>query len=136
MLGVGGIGGMDMSGVDLSAWVGMSGVSSVAGAMAAPSVNAPQPAQVASVGMGTNLQTLVQTLQQFSQAEIMLALFLAFNARHCEQRHAHHSALDGLTAFALAATLSQQTSVPGNIDMASMVPSVSGQAALSINVAG
>jgi hypothetical protein len=136
MLGVGGIGGMDMSGVDLSAWVGMSGVGNVPGATATPTIDAPQGTQVGSIGMGTNLQSLVQTLQQFSQAEVMLALFLAFSARHTEQRHAHHSALDGLTAFALAATVSQPVSSSASFESASVAASIGGQAAMSINVAG
>lgn len=141
MLGVGGIGGMGMSGVDMPAWGDMSGVSNVAGATvagatAAPTVSASPATQLASVGMGTNLQALVQTLQQFGQAEIMLALFLAFNARRCDHHHDHHSPLDGLTAFALASAFNQQPSLPTNINVASMVSSVSGQTAMSINVAG
>lgn len=136
MLGVGGVGGMGMSGVDMSAWVGMSGVSDVAGMSAAPAVSAPQASQVASIGMGTNLQSLVQALQQFSQAEIMLALFLAFNTKRCDHHHSHHSPLDGLTAFALTSAFSQQPSLPTNINVASMVSSVSSQTAMSINVAG
>ncbi|MCX7423322.1 MAG: hypothetical protein NT013_27830 [Planctomycetia bacterium] len=136
MSGIGGIGGMGMSGVDLSAWAGMGGVSNVFGTTLAPMVTQPQAAQVSSVGMGTNLQALVQTLQQFSQAEILLALFLAFNTRRCDQHHDHHSALDGLAAFALASAFNQQSSVPGNVDVASMVTSVSSQTAMSINVTG
>ena len=124
MSGIGGIGGMGMSGVDLSAWAGMGGVSNVFGTTLAPMVTQPQAAQVSSVGMGTNLQALVQTLQQFSQAEILLALFLAFNTRRCDQHHDHHSAFN------------QQSSVPGNVDVASMVTSVSSQTAMSINVTG
>ena len=133
MLGVGGVGGMGMSGVDLSALVGMSGVP---GMSAAPAVSAPQASQVASIGMGTNLQSLVQALQQFSQAEIMLALFLAFNTKRCDHHHGNHSPLDGLTAFALTSAFSQQPSLPTNINVASMVSSVSCQTAMSINVAG
>ena len=133
MLGVGGVGGMGMSGVDMSALVGMSGVP---GMSAAPAVSAPQASQVASIGMGTNLQSLVQALQQFSQAEIMLALFLAFNTKRCDHHHGNHSPLDGLTAFALTSAFSQQPSLPTNINVASMVSSVSSQTAMSINVAG
>ena len=136
MLNVGGVGGLGMSGVDMSAWAGITGVGDVAGMSAASAVSAPQSSQVVSVGMGTNLQSLVQALQQFSQAEIMLALFLAFNSKRCDHHHDDHSPLDGLTAFALMSAFRQQPNVPTNINVASMVSSVSSQTAISINVAG
>ena len=131
MIGIGGLGS-----VDLSAWIGLSGVNNVAGAAAAPAVSAPMTDPVASVGLSTNLQVLVQTLQQFSLAEILLALLLASNARRCDRRHEDHSAIDGLAAFALATALSQQGSLKGNIDVASLVTAVGGQSAMMVNVAG
>lgn len=136
MLGVSGVGGMGMSGVDMSAWVGMSGLNSVTGMVGTSAVSAPQAAQVASVGMGTNLQSLVQALQQYSQAEIMLALFLAFNSKRCDHHRDCDSPLDGLTAFALMSAFNQQSNPPTNINNASFVSSVSSQVAMSINVAG
>lgn len=134
MIGIGGLGS-----VDLSAWVGLGGINNVAGATAAsaaPAVSTPMTDGVASVGLSTNLQVLVQTLQQFSLAEIMLAVLLASNARRCDKRHEDHSATDGLAAFALAAALSQQGTLKGSADVASLVAAVGGQSAVMVNVAG
>lgn len=134
MSGIGGIGGLGS--VDLSAWIGLSGINNVAGTSAASAVSAPMADAITSVGLGTNLQVLVQTLQQFSLAEIMLALLLASNARRCERRHDAHTSTDGLAAFALASALNQQVSLKGNIDATSLVTAVGGQSAMMVNVAG
>jgi hypothetical protein len=135
MSGIGGIGGLGS--VDLSAWIGLSGINYVAGTSAASAVSAPLADAITSVGVSTNLQVLVQTLQQFSLAEIMLAMLLALNARRCEERrHDAHAATDGLAAFALATALSQQASLKGNINVNSLVTAVDGQSAMMVNVAG
>lgn len=131
MLGIGGVGS-----VDLSAWIGLSGINNVPGPTAAPAVSAPMTDVVASVGLSANLQVLVQTLQQFSLAEILLALLLASNARRCDRRHEELAATDGLAALALATALSQQVNLEGHIDVASLVTAVGGQSAMQVNVAG
>lgn len=130
MIGIGGLGS-----IDLSAGIGLSGISNVAGTPAAPVVSAPMNDMVASVGMSTNLQILVQTLQHFSLAEIMLALLLATNGRRCERPHEVHTT-DGLAAFALASALSQSASLSTKFETSSVAAAVGSQSATMVNVAG
>lgn len=131
MIGIGGLGS-----VDLSAWIGVGGINNVAGTTAAPAVSAPMTDAIASVGVNTNLQVLVQTLQQFTLAEILLAVLLATNARRCDKRHEDHSGTDGLAAIALATALIQQGTLRGSADLSSSVAAVGGQSAVMVNVAG
>ena len=80
MSGIGGIG--DLGNVDLSAWIGLNGIGSVTNSAA---VSAPMAGSVESVGLNSSLQFLVQALQQFSLAEILLALLLTSNTRRCSR---------------------------------------------------
>lgn len=130
MSGIGGIG--DLGNVDLSAWIGLNGIGSVTNSAA---VSAPMAGSVESVGLNSSLQFLVQALQQFSLAEILLALLLTSNTRRCDRR-CEDSAASGLAAFALASTVTQLIALKGDPSSRLFVPAVAGSSAPMVNVAG
>jgi hypothetical protein len=134
MIEVGGASGF--ANVNLSAGMGLNLINGLPMSSAASAVSGPTAAAIAPAAMSINLQTLVQMLQQFSLAEILLALLLASTPRRCDRDHDHTAGTDSLAAFALASALLQQGSFHSPQSPATFVSSVNVPSGTTLNVAG
>lgn len=132
MNGIGGITGF--SNVDLAGWLGLNGVSGVVATPVQQSSVSSTTALLAAAGVGGSLQLLVQVLQQFSVAEVLLALLLSSNLRSCDRRHDHSSAIEGLAAFALTSALIDSGLVHGT--QATKVSSTAATSGMTLNIVG
>jgi hypothetical protein len=133
MIGVGGIAGF--GNVDLSAWLGLNGVGSLASTATAPTSGLSATA-LAPTSLGQPLQVLLQLLQQFSLTEILLALLLASSTSRCRHSHEHDGTTDGFAVFALASALIQQGTFHQLAGQMSFVPATSAATGMTVNVAG
>lgn len=132
MNGIGGI--TSFGNVDLAGWLGLNGVSGVAATPVPQTSVSSTTALLAAAGVGGNLQLLVQVLQQFSIAEVLLALLLASNLRTCDRRHDHSSAIEGLAAFALTSALLSSGLAHGT--RSAQLSSTTATAGTTLNIVG
>lgn len=133
MIGVGGIAGF--GNVDLSAWLGLNAVGSLASTATAPT-SGPSATALVPTSLDQPLQVLLQLLQQFSLTEILLALLLASSTSQCRRSHEHDGTTDGFVMFALASALIQQGTFHQLADQTSFVPVASAATGMTVNVAG
>ena len=130
--GVGGVGGAGGGGAIAPAGLtaGASGAGQVAGA--SPAANSAAPNALDS--LPPNMQSLVDTLKDFSSAEILIALMLAAAAGKDDDEKGGSAAGAFLAGLALAGQLGQSTQIDLSLEIPQFDAAGAGGAGLSLNV--
>lgn len=131
MSGISGIGGLDAS-----AWIGMTGMGGVTAASASAVSGTPTMGASESLALSPSMQALIQTIRNFSSAEIFMALLLAAQTEGCEQKHHGRSAADVLAGLALAGLFGQSTQGNVQFEMPPTAMVAAAGSAPTINVSG
>ena len=112
MSGISGIGGLDAS-----AWIGMTGMGAIVAGGASAVSGTPTMGASESLALSPSMQTLIQTIRNFSTSEILLALLLAAQTEGCEKNNHGRSATDDLAGLALAGLFRQGPQVNVQFEM-------------------
>lgn len=130
---VGGIGGAGGGGAIAPAGLtaGASGAAPAAGASPAANSGA---APNALDSLPPNMQSLVDTLKDFSSAEILIALMLAAAAGKDDEEKGGSAAGAFLAGLALAGQLGQSTQIDLSLEIPQFDAAGAGGAGLSLNV--
>lgn len=99
---------------------------------ASPAANAAAPNALDS--LPPNMQSLVDTLKDFSSAEILIALMLAAAAGKDDDKKCGSAAGAFLAGLALAGQLGQSTQIDLNLEIPQFDTAGAGGAGLSLNV--
>ncbi len=130
--GVGGVGGAGGGGAIAPAGLtaGASGAGPAAGA--SPAANSTAPNALDS--LPPNMQSLVDTLKDFSSAEILIALMLAAAAGKDDDEKGGSAAGAFLAGLALAGQLGQSSQIDLSLEIPQFDAAGAGGAGLSLNV--
>ncbi len=131
MSGISGIGGLDASG-----WIGMAGLGGVAAASASAVTGTQTMGASESLALSPSMQALIQTIRNFSSAEIFMALLLAAQTEGCEKKHHSRSVADVLAGLALAGLFQQSTQVNVQFEMPLTAMVAGAGSTPTINVSG
>lgn len=131
MSGISGIGGLDAS-----AWIGMTGIGGVSAASASAVSGAPTMGASESLALSPSMQALIQTIRNFSSAEIFMALLLAAQTEGCEKKHHIRSATDVLAGLALSGLFRQGPQVNAQFEMPPTAMVAQAGSSPTINVSG
>ncbi len=129
---VGGFGAMDPS-----AFVGLNGLGG-AGAASASSASAvattSSASTVATLGINTNMQSLVQNIQEMGTTEVLLALLLAGRSEQKNSIGDDRSTNNLFAAFAMAGMASKMTQVNAQFEMSATAITAQAGTGMSVNL--
>ena len=131
MSGISGIGGLDAS-----AWIGMAGMGGVASTSTSAVSGPPTMGASESLALSPSMQALIQTIRNFSSAEIFMALLLAAQTDGCEKKHHSRSAADVLAGLALAGLIGQSAQANVQFEMPPLAIVAQADSMSTINVSG
>jgi hypothetical protein len=132
-MGISGVGGV--GGAGAGAAIAGAGLTTGASGAASPAGTSSAATSAANLNsLPPNLQSLVDTLKDFSSAEILIALMLASAAGKNDDEKCGSSAGAFLAGLALAGQLGQSTQIDLSLELPEFPATGAGGAGLSLNV--